>query len=111
MTRPLNILVLDDDAENAKSLAELFSMDDHRVIVAHDGEEAIEAILAAVNEDRDRVIAESADVLYHLLVMLRARGIALAEIEALVRAGAEAGGDESDEQGACGIQPAAAAEE
>jgi len=43
VTRPLNILVLDDDAENAKSLAELFSMDDHRVIVAHDGEEAIEA--------------------------------------------------------------------
>lgn len=43
MTRPLNILVLDDDAENANSLAELFAMDDHRVIVAHDGEQAIEA--------------------------------------------------------------------
>jgi phosphoribosyl-ATP pyrophosphohydrolase len=48
------------------------------------GEEAVEAVLAAVNEDRDRVIAESADVLYHLLVMLRARGIKLAEIEALL---------------------------
>ncbi len=43
MTRPLNILVLDDDAENANSLAELFAMDDHKVIVAYNGEEAIEA--------------------------------------------------------------------
>ena len=43
MTRALNILVLDDDAENADSLAELFAMDDHKVIVAHSGQEAIEA--------------------------------------------------------------------
>ena len=43
MTRPLNILVLDDDAENANSLAELFEMDDHQVIVAYNGQEAIEA--------------------------------------------------------------------
>lgn len=43
MTRSLNILVVDDDAENAESLAELFAMDDHKVIVAYDGEQAIEA--------------------------------------------------------------------
>jgi phosphoribosyl-ATP pyrophosphohydrolase len=46
------------------------------------GEEAIETVLAAVNEDRDRVIAESADLLYHFLVVLHARGIALADVEA-----------------------------
>jgi DNA-binding NtrC family response regulator len=43
MTRSLNILVLDDDVENAESLAELFAMDDHKVIVAYDGQQAIEA--------------------------------------------------------------------
>ncbi len=43
MSRSLNILVLDDDVENAESLAELFAMDDHKVIVAHDGQQAIEA--------------------------------------------------------------------
>lgn len=43
MTRKLNILVVDDDAANADSLAELFSMDDHRVIVAYDGQQAIDA--------------------------------------------------------------------
>jgi phosphoribosyl-ATP pyrophosphohydrolase len=48
------------------------------------GEEAVEAVLAAVSEDRERLIAESADVLYHLLVVLEARGIKLAEIEALL---------------------------
>jgi phosphoribosyl-ATP pyrophosphohydrolase len=46
------------------------------------GEEAIEAAIAAVAEDRDRVIAETADLLYHLLVMLHARGVSLAEVEA-----------------------------
>ena len=43
MSRSLNILVVDDDAENAESLAELFAMDNHRVIVAYDGQQAIEA--------------------------------------------------------------------
>jgi DNA-binding NtrC family response regulator len=43
MTRKLNILVVDDDVANADSLAELFSMDDHQVIVAYDGLQAIEA--------------------------------------------------------------------
>jgi phosphoribosyl-ATP pyrophosphohydrolase len=48
------------------------------------GEEAVETVLAAVSEDRERLIAESADLLYHLLVVLQARGIKLAEIEALL---------------------------
>lgn len=43
MSRKLNILVVDDDAANAEFLAELFAMDNHRVIVADDGEQAIEA--------------------------------------------------------------------
>ena len=46
------------------------------------GEEAVEAVLAAAVEDRERVIAESADLIYHLLVVLRARDISLAEVEA-----------------------------
>ena len=45
------------------------------------GEEAIETAIAAIAEDRERVIAEAADLLYHLLVVLEARGIALAEVE------------------------------
>jgi phosphoribosyl-ATP pyrophosphohydrolase len=45
------------------------------------GEEAVEAVLAAAVEDRDRVIAESADLIYHLLVVLKARDISLAEVE------------------------------
>ena len=48
------------------------------------GEEAVEAALAAVGEDRERMIAEAADVFYHLLVLLEARGVTLAEVEALL---------------------------
>jgi phosphoribosyl-ATP pyrophosphohydrolase len=46
------------------------------------GEEGAEVVIAAVSEDRERVIAESADLLYHLLVVLEVRGVAFAEVEA-----------------------------
>lgn len=45
------------------------------------GEEAIEAIIEAVKGDRERLTSEAADVIYHLLVMLAARDITLADIE------------------------------
>src|SRR6478752_7628059 len=44
------------------------------------GEEAVEAVIAAVKGDRAELIAESADVLYHLLVVLRARDVALRDV-------------------------------
>ena len=46
------------------------------------GEEAVEVAISAIAEDRGRVVAETADLLYHLLVVLHARGIPLAEVEA-----------------------------
>ena len=46
------------------------------------GEEAIETGFAAVQEDKSRLIAEAGDLLYHLLVLLEARGVTLAEVEA-----------------------------
>lgn len=44
------------------------------------GEEAVEAIIEAVKGDRAKLTAEAADVLYHLLVMLAARDVALADV-------------------------------
>ena len=46
------------------------------------GEEAVEAIIEAVKGDRARLTAEAADVIFHLLVMLAARDVTLAEVEA-----------------------------
>ena len=48
------------------------------------GEEAVETALAAMSEDRGKLIAEAADLLYHLLVVLEARGVTLAEVEAVL---------------------------
>ncbi len=44
------------------------------------GEEAVEAIIEAVKGNRERLAAEAADVLYHLLVMLAARDVTLEEV-------------------------------
>jgi phosphoribosyl-ATP pyrophosphohydrolase len=44
------------------------------------GEEAIEAVIEAVKGDKDKLTYEAADVLYHLLVMLKARDVALDDV-------------------------------
>ena len=44
------------------------------------GEEAVEAIIEAVKGDRAHLTCEAADVLYHLLVMLAAREVPLADV-------------------------------
>ncbi len=44
------------------------------------GEEAIEVVIAALEGERQALVNESADLLYHLLVLLQSRDIALGEI-------------------------------
>lgn len=44
------------------------------------GEEGVEVALAAVAEGDDKVVSESADLLYHLLVLLKSRGMTLARV-------------------------------
>ena len=46
------------------------------------GEEAVETVIAGIGHDRDHLIAESADLLFHLLVLLKSRGVRLEEVEA-----------------------------
>lgn len=64
------------------------------------GEEAVEAIIEAVRGDRARLTAEAADVIYHLLVMLAARDVPLAEVLAeLDRREGQSGLDEKAARG------------
>ncbi|HXI05135.1 MAG: phosphoribosyl-ATP diphosphatase [Bradyrhizobium sp.] len=46
------------------------------------GEEAVETVIAAIGSDRDHLIAESADLVFHLLVLLKSRGVTLGDVEA-----------------------------
>ena len=46
------------------------------------GEEAVETVIAAVGDDREHLLAESADLLFHFLVLLKSRGVKLEEVEA-----------------------------
>ena len=51
-------------------------------IVKKVGEEAIEVVLAAKGQGDERLVSELADLLYHALVLLAARGLTLAQVEA-----------------------------
>mgnify|MGYP001271738552 CR=1 FL=1 len=57
----------------------LFSQGSDRIIQKV-GEEAVEVVIAAKNRDKNEVINESADLLFHLLVMLSEQGIDPAEV-------------------------------
>ncbi len=46
------------------------------------GEEAVELVIAAVENDRDHLVSETADVLFHMLVLLKSRGVKIEEVEA-----------------------------
>ena len=59
------------------------------------GEEAIETVMAAVQQNKERLVAEAADLLYHLLVVMEARGVTLEEVEAeLAKRTAKSGHEE-----------------
>jgi phosphoribosyl-AMP cyclohydrolase / phosphoribosyl-ATP pyrophosphohydrolase len=49
------------------------------------GEEGVETALAAVAQDDTALLGEAADLVFHLTVLLRARGLGLADVEAVLR--------------------------
>ena len=50
------------------------------------GEEGVETALAAVAQEDEALLGESADLMYHLIVLLRARGLSLADVERVLAA-------------------------
>src|SRR3979411_3275014 len=62
------------------------------------GEEAVETGMAASDTDSDHLIAESADLLFHLLVLLKSRGVKLEDVEAAL----------AQRTGMCGLEEEAA---
>ncbi|MDP6793098.1 MAG: phosphoribosyl-ATP diphosphatase [Anaerolineales bacterium] len=60
--------------------ASLFSAGENEILKKI-GEEAIEVILAAKSEGDARVISETADLFYHVLVLLAERDLTLAQVE------------------------------
>jgi phosphoribosyl-ATP pyrophosphohydrolase len=74
-----------DEATAVSYTARLFAEGDDRIIQKV-GEEAVEVILAAKGQSEARLVSETADLLYHLLVLLASRDVSLDQVEAeLVR--------------------------
>jgi len=70
-----------DSAPTGSYTAQLFAAGEDE-IVKKVGEEAIEVVLAVKGQGDERVISEVADLYYHTLVLLAARGLTLVEVEA-----------------------------
>lgn len=64
------------DSPEGSYTAQLFAQGPHRV-AQKIGEEGVELALAAVGDDEGAVVSEAADLVYHLILLLRARGLSL----------------------------------
>jgi len=65
------------------------------------GEEAVETVIAALGDDEEALAREAADLIYHLLVLLEAKGVAFADVLAeLHRRTAQSGLAEKASRGA-----------
>ena len=70
------------DADPALSYVAKLNASGIPVIARKLGEEAVEAVVAALSEDCDELIGEAADVIFHLMVLLQAKDIALSDVMA-----------------------------
>lgn len=73
-----------DDGSEASYTASLAGAGIKRV-AQKVGEEAVELALASVDGDRDEVLDEAADLVYHLLVLLKLKELSLADVDATLR--------------------------
>ena len=71
------------DRDTSSYTAQLAAAGDKRM-AQKVGEEALELALAAVAGGRDEQLNEAADLVYHLLVLLNARGLRLADVSAVL---------------------------
>lgn len=69
-----------NSGENQSYTSSLFNEGTDRIIQKV-GEESVEVVIAAKNDDRDEFVGEVADLYYHLLVLLAAKDITLEDIE------------------------------
>jgi phosphoribosyl-ATP pyrophosphohydrolase len=60
-------------------IASLINKGDDRIIQKV-GEEAIEVVIAAKNISKEKLVSESTDLLFHLLILLETKGVTLDEI-------------------------------
>lgn len=70
------------DADSSYT-ARLFAAGVHK-IAQKVGEEAVETVIEALRDDRERLLEEGADLLYHFLVLLAARDLSLRDVEAVL---------------------------
>ena len=86
MLQELFAIIEDRKANPTKKsyTAALFAEGEDRILQKV-GEEAIEVILAAKGQGSQRLIEETADLFYHTLVLLAAKDLTLADVEAELR--------------------------
>jgi phosphoribosyl-ATP pyrophosphohydrolase/phosphoribosyl-AMP cyclohydrolase len=75
-----SVIASREDANPSESYTARLLQDEGNATARKVGEEGLEVAMAALSESDERLAEESADLLYHLLVVLRSRGLSLADV-------------------------------
>ena len=78
----LSALIEQRKAEQTEGSYTVYLLNNENKAAQKVGEEGVEVVIAALNQSKERLIEESADLIYHLLVLLANKNITLAEVEA-----------------------------
>ena len=74
------VIAARDGADTSESYTASLLAKPVAIVAQKVGEEGVETALASVAEDDEALAGEAADLLYHLIVLLRKRGLGLAEV-------------------------------
>ncbi|MEQ1542434.1 MAG: phosphoribosyl-ATP diphosphatase [Novosphingobium sp.] len=80
LTRLAQTIAARRDADPATSWVAKLHTKGLPVIAKKLGEEAVEAVIAALSGTREELVGEAADTLFHLLVLLDAKGVPFSEV-------------------------------
>lgn len=80
LTRLAQTIAARRDADPATSWVAKLHAKGLPVIAKKLGEEAVETVIAALSGSREELVGEAADTLFHLLVLLDAKGVPLSEV-------------------------------
>ncbi|MBD3729511.1 MAG: phosphoribosyl-ATP diphosphatase [Sphingomonadales bacterium] len=80
LTRLEQVIAARRGADPASSYVAQLNARGTGVIARKLGEEAVETVVAALSGSREELVGEAADVIFHLLVLLGAKDISLAEV-------------------------------
>ena len=80
-----NVLICDDQPDIVNALKIYLKSEGYQLFTAYTGKEAVEIVIEAKDNNDDLFLGEAADLMYHYLILLKAKGFKLEDVENILK--------------------------